>query len=89
MRLKKGDKIVCVMRGIDDLTYGKSYEVVHTREPIISISNEFLSREDDICIKDDRNLNWWFGQVGTSECWTMWFITEKQWIRQQKLDQLI
>ena len=40
MRLKKGDKIVCVMRGIDDLTYGKSYEVVHTREPIISISNE-------------------------------------------------
>lgn len=84
MRLNKGDKIVCIMNDIDGLTYGKSYEIVHTKK-----HNDFYSQEDDICIKDDMNLNWWFGQIGTTECWTMWFVTEQQWIRQQKLDQII
>jgi len=80
MRLNKGDKIVCIVNDIDGLTYGKSYEIAYTRE---------IPREDDICIKDDRNLNWWFGQIGETECWTMWFVTEQQWNRQKKLDQLI
>ena len=82
MRLKKGDILVCIMNDIDDLTYGKSYEIVYVR-------GQKTLREDDICIKDDRNLNWWFGQIGESEDWTSWFVTEQQWIRQQKLDQLI
>ena len=82
MRLKKGDILVCIMKDIDDLTYGKSYEIVYVR-------GQKTLREDDICIKDDRNLNWWFGQIGESECWTMWFVTEQQWNRQNKLDQLI
>ena len=82
MRLIKGDILVCIMKDIDDLTYGKSYEIVYVR-------GQKTLREDDICIKDDRNLNWWFGQIGESECWTMWFVTEQQWNRQNKLDQLI
>ena len=83
MRLKKGDILVCIMKDIDDLTYGKSYDVVNTQK-------QFSTKKDDIiCIKDDRNLNWWFGQVGESEDWAMWFVTEQQWIRQQKLNQLI
>lgn len=84
MRLNEGDSIVCIMSDIDDLTYGKSYEIVHTRKP-----TQFRPEEDDICIKDDKNLNWWFGQIGTTECWDMWFVTEKQWERQQKIDQLL
>ena len=82
MRLKKGDILVCIMKDIDDLTYGKSYEIVYVR-------GRKTLREDDICIKDDRNLNWWFGQIGESEDWTSWFVTEQQWNRQQKLNQLI
>ena len=84
MRLSEGDKIVCIMDDIDDLTYGKSYEIVSTRNP-----SEFYPQEDDICIKDDMNLNWWFGQIGATECWTTWFVTEQQWNRQKKIDQLI
>lgn len=84
MRLSEGDKIVCIMDDIDGLTYGKSYEVINTRLP-----HQFATQEDDICIKDDMNLNWWFGQIGTTECWAMWFVTEQQWNRQEKLDQLI
>lgn len=84
MRLGVGDKLICILDGMEDLTYGKSYEVVFTRDP-----SEWRPQEDDICIKDDRDLNWWFGQVGTTECWVGWFVTEKQWERQEKLNQLL
>ena len=79
MRLDKGDIIVCVLDDMDDLTYGKSYEIVYTR---------ISGHEDDICIIDDRNLKWWFGQVGVSESWVSWFVTEKQWKRDEKLQKL-
>ena len=69
------------------MTYGKSYEVVNTRN--------YLT--DDICIRGDDGLSWWFEQIkdpnssnlgdiiyaGGWQCWTMWFITEKEWSRDQ------
>ena len=39
---------------MEDLTYGKTYEVTYVRD--------YKKSEDDICIKDDKNLPWWFGQ---------------------------
>lgn len=78
MRLKKGNILVCILEDMEDLTYGKRYEIVHTRDGF----------EDDICIKDDLNLNWWFGQVGVSESWVGWFVTEKQWERDEKLQKI-
>ena len=87
MRLNKGDKIVCIVSDIGDLTYGKLYEVTNTRG--LYKRPWTFEMEDDICITDDMGFNWWFGQIGESECWDMWFVTEQQWNRQQKLDKLI
>lgn len=89
MRLNIGDKLVCILKDVNDLTYGKTYEVIYVRD---------LSYSDDICILDDNNTNWWFEQirdtgsindyVGGWQCWTMWFVTEKEWNRDQKIDKL-
>jgi hypothetical protein len=40
--------------------------------------------EEDICIDDI----WWFGQIGSSEPWTNWFVLDKQWQRVEKLKEL-
>ena len=81
MRLEIGDKIYCYKLVGDGLTLDKSYKVVNIR-----------SRDrwngDDICILDDSGSNWWFGQIGETECWTNWFISEKEWIRNNKLNEL-
>ena len=43
---------------------------------------------DFIQILDDSGTIWWFGQIGEIECWTSWFISEKQWIRNNKLKEI-
>lgn len=93
MRLNKGDKIICILENTNDLTYGKSYEVVNTRN--------YLT--DDICIIGDDGLSWWFEQIkdpnssnlgdiiyaGGWQCWTMWFTSEKEWSRDQKINEIL
>jgi hypothetical protein len=64
---------------VDDLTIGKTYEVIQIRD----------FPEKDICIKSNDGYNWWFGQVGSSQPWTMFFITETEFIRNQKIEKLI
>lgn len=84
MRLEIGDKIYCkeiVGGNGHGLTLDKAYEVVHTRP-------RDRWNGDDICILDDAGANWWFGQVGETECWTNWFISEKEWLREKKLNEL-
>ena len=81
MRLNVGDKIYCFVDGINDLTKGKSYKVTNIR-------GKSRWSGDDICILDDKGSNWWFGQIGNSECWTMWFVSEKEWLRNKKLEKL-
>lgn len=39
-------------------------------------------------IKDDTVFNWWFGQIGESEPWINWFVSEKEWLRNLKLKEL-
>lgn len=77
MKLVKGDKLVCV-KPMGNLVYGKTYLVINTR------SHE---EEEDICIDVD-GLSWWFGQIGSTEAWTNWFVLEKQWLRVEKLKEL-
>ena len=79
MRLKVGDVIYC-FNSIEGLTYGKAYLVTNTREP------DRLNG-DDICLHVNGG-SWWFGQIGATECWTNWFMTEKEWIRDIKLKEL-
>ena len=79
MKLVKGDKLVCV-KPMGNLVYGKTYLVVNTRK----ISNTWEKEEDIICIDDI----WWFGQIGSTEPWTNWFVLEKQWLRVEKLKEL-
>ena len=81
MRLSVGDKIYCKLEISNDLTFGKGYVVTNTRT-----KNRWNG--DDICILDDDGSNWWFGQIGETECWTNWFISEKEWIRDKKLNEL-
>lgn len=78
MKLVKGDKLVCV-KPMGNLVYGKTYLVINTR------SHE--EEEEDICIDVD-GLSWWFGQIGSTESWTNWFVLEKQWLRVEKLKEL-
>ena len=80
MKLVKGDKLVCV-ESIEKLVFGKTYLVVDTR------STKFWGKEEeDICI--DVDGPWWFGQIGSTEPWTNWFVLEKQWLRVEKLKEL-
>ena len=81
MRLEIGDKIYCKNNQMGELTLDKGYEVVHTRP-------RDRCNGDDICINDDFGSYWWFGQIGETECWTNWFISEKEWLRENKLNEL-
>ena len=83
MKLSVGDKIYCklVIEPSDGLTIGKEYIVTNTRP-------KSRWNGDDICILDDDGSNWWFGQIGETECWTSWFISEKEWLRDKKLKEL-
>ena len=80
MRLKVGDKIYSKVSS-SDITLDKAYVVTKVR-------SKTHWTGDDICILDNSGLNWWFGQIGETECWTEWFISEKEWIRNKKLEQL-
>ena len=81
MRLKNGDKIYC-KKELDKSEYGltidKPYEVIYTNN----------WNGDDICILDNFGNNWWFGQIGETECWTNYFVSEKEWIREKLLNEL-
>lgn len=82
MKLSVGDKIYCkLVIPSDGLTIGKEYIVTNTRP-------KSRWHGDDICILDDGGSNWWFGQIGETECWTSWFIPEKEWLRDKKLKEL-
>ena len=72
--LKIGDVLVC-FNPIHGLEYGKSYRVNQTRR----------SFDYEIGISGST---WWFGQIGSSEPWTNWFVLEKQWQRMEKLKEL-
>ena len=82
MKLVKGDKLVCV-KPMDNLVYGKTYLVINTRSHSVFSGPD----EEDICI-DDGNGPWWFGQIGSTEPWTNWFVLENQWQRDKKLEEL-
>jgi len=79
MRLEIGHKIYC-KEVIGELTLGEEYIVTNTRP-------RDIWNGDDICILVNGS-NWWFGQIGETECWTNWFISEKEWLREQKLNKL-
>jgi len=79
MRLKEDDIIVCKTNIFINLTYGKMYPVLYTT----------LYQNDDICILDDDGQKHWFGQIGSSECWTKWFVTKEYWDRNENIKSLL
>ena len=81
--LKVGDKIVCIRHDINGLTYGKSYQIIDVREGSMYLGDK------DVCIVDDGEYDWWFGQEGYAEPWTRWFVSEKQFLRNKKIDQIL
>lgn len=79
MKLNVGDILYCI-RSISNISKETLYSIIQTR---------FEDGEEDICVNDDIGMNHWFGQVGSSECWTMWFITEKEWRRNNKIEEIL
>jgi len=86
--LKVGD-ILYAKRKVDlQLTIDKTYTIVYTRNDLKFSVVGSKWDEADICILDDEGTNWWFGQIGSSECWTGWFYSEKEWKRNKNLEDL-
>jgi predicted double-glycine peptidase len=83
------DILYCI-KEIPGLTYGKSYKVITLQKynKDKSLSGVNLTK-NDICIYNDDMMAHWFGQIGTFEPWTNWFVTEIQWKRNEKINQLI
>jgi len=98
MRLEIGDSIYCyklVDKVGKGLTLDKRYKVVNTRPKdrwcrLTMIHIETPANPTNALI-DIEMCNWWFGQIGGTECWkcwTNWFISEKEWLRNNKLNEL-
>lgn len=100
MYLKEGDILYVNPDGIIDRIYSNLNHDFLVIEGV-AISRESLlnkpfviihTREDrgnhDICIKWLDGQNWWWGQIGYSEPWTKMFITEKQYLRNNKIEQI-
>lgn len=81
--LKVGDKIVYVKKTFEGLTFGKSYDIVQIRDGSLYLYDK------DVCILDDKGCYWWFGQEGYPESWTMWFVTEREFIRNKNLENIL
>jgi hypothetical protein len=62
------------------LTLDKCYVIIYT------VQTNWVN--DDICINADDGSDWWFGQIGEMDCWTSWFVTEKEWLRDKRLTEL-
>lgn len=86
--LKIGDIIFCIVNNVPDITYGKGYIITDTINNSSSRNIDYL-HENDICIIADNKSKWWFGQVGCSEPWTMFFCTELVWKRDNKINDIL
>ena len=81
MILKVGDLLYCKVDGLGSLDFGKKYPIKHTRE-----KDQY--NQADVCIIYGDGYEWWFGQIGSTEPWTDWFMTEREWKRDRKLEEL-
>jgi hypothetical protein len=45
-------------------------------------------RRGDICIEWVDGSPWWWGQIGNTECWNILFISEKEYLRNKKLEDI-
>jgi hypothetical protein len=89
MKLMVGDMIYCIDDSIENLTKDKPYLIINTRNVMTHLERGGTFNTNDICIKGDDGINWWFGQIGETECWTNWFLSEKEWLRDKKLKELL
>lgn len=80
--LKVGDILFWNEKSGNRMTHGKPYEVKFIRHKYGPV------QEEDICIMDDDGLTWWFGQIGSSDPWTRWFINETEFKRIINLEKL-
>lgn len=76
--LKGGDLLVCI-RSVGDITAGETYRVFWVQ--VRGNSN------DSIMVVDDLGSSHWFGlEFGSFEWRGKFFVTEKEWLRNSKID---
>lgn len=80
MRLNVGDILYLNMSGtqFSDIPF-----------EIANVRKKTTYNGDDICIKWVDGTDWWWGQIGESEPWTIKFITKEEYMRNKKLDILL
>lgn len=98
MRLKVGDKLYLNPDKIR-LNEKNEYTFVDTKyskEELIEMSFKVTSTRDktiygngdDICVEWIDGTDWWWGQIGETEPWTIMFINETQYLRNRKLEEI-
>jgi len=64
-------------------------QLLNTKFKVIKTRTKTGSHGDDICIKWVDGLEWWWGQINESQPWTMMFISERDYLRDKKLEQIL
>lgn len=83
--LKVGGILYCVKK-ICDFNVNKGYTIYATHRKIKFNKDVELF---EITLYDDRGSKCIFGDIGSYESFTNWFITEEQYIRNIKLEELL
>lgn len=76
---------------VGDILYLKDSSSKHadTPFPIVYIRSKTLYDGDDICIIWIDGGKWWWGQIGESEPWTKAFISQEEYMRNRKLNEIL
>lgn len=93
MFLKEGDILYVNPDSISKKDFISIEGIAISRESLISkqfkvTKTRVDGRNHDICIGWLDGLDWWWGQIGYSEPWTKMFITEKEYLRNKKIEQI-
>lgn len=93
MYLIKGDILYINPNGVADKEFLSFEGISISRESLLSkpfkvTKTRIDGRNHDICIGWLDGHDWWWGQIGYSEPWTKMFITEKEYLRNKKIEEI-
>jgi hypothetical protein len=76
---------------VGDILYVRKEGTIHSDIPfeVIQVRSKTRFDGDDIAIKWVDGHNWWWGQIGETEPWTLMFMSESEYNRNKKINELI
>ncbi len=79
MRLKVGDILYIKKEGT---------ELSDRPFTVTKLRSATFHHRDDVCVEWLDGAEWWWGQIGEDEPWSLVFITEVEYFRNKKLIEL-